>query len=236
MYEMKTSIRTSQVDKDGLLKTSAIFDLMQDCSFFHLDTNLGIMEYFNKNNIGMFIAFRQVDIYSRPKYSEDITVRTFMYDCNPSYGYRNTVIYDKNDKELCICYVIGAFVDLDKLNLIRIDDDLVRELSYDKKQDMNYLPRKISFDNSEIIEVDRFRVKKYFIDDNNHVNNARYIDMAIDYVDDYYKRVRIEYKKPAMLNDIIIVKVKRIGDSIFVRLDGEDNISYAILEFYYGVL
>ena len=38
MYEMKTIVKTSQIDKDGLLKTSSIFDIMQDSSFFQLDS------------------------------------------------------------------------------------------------------------------------------------------------------------------------------------------------------
>ena len=252
MYEMKTIVGTSQIDKDGLLKTSSIFDLMQDCSFFQLDSEEDLTKYFNENNVSMFLVSRQVDIYKLPKYSDKVIVRTYVYECNEAYGYRNTVIYDENYNELAICYAItviydenynelaicyaiGGFVDLSNGNLIRVPSSFIENFKFDEKQEMNYLPRKIKVDNNLLKEVDRFKVKKYFIDDNNHVNNARYIDMAIDYVDDYYKRIRIEYRVPAALGDTIVVKKAVIDDKVLLKFDSEDNKTYAILEFSYSL-
>ena len=158
----------------------------------------------------MFLISRQVDIYKLPKYSEKIITRTYVYECNEVYGYRNTVIYDENNIELIVCYAIGGFVDLTNSNLVRIPKSIIDGVKFDKKIEMNYLPRKIKFGNKNLKEIDRFKVKKYFIDDNNHVNNARYIDMVIDYVEDYYKRIRIEYRIPAKLGDTIIVNKENI--------------------------
>ncbi|MEI0550770.1 thioesterase [Brachyspira intermedia] len=235
MYEMKTIVGTSKIDKDGLLKTSSIFDLMQDCSFFQLDSEEDLTKYFNENNVSMFLVSRQVDIYKLPKYSDKVIVRTYVYECNEAYGYRNTVIYDENYNELAICYAIGGFVDLSNGNLIRVPSSFIENFKFDEKQEMNYLPRKIKVDNNLLKEVDRFKVKKYFIDDNNHVNNARYIDMAIDYVDDYYKRIRIEYRVPAALADTIVVKKAVIENKVLLKFDSEDNKTYAILEFSYSL-
>ncbi|PCG18904.1 acyl-ACP thioesterase domain-containing protein [Brachyspira sp. G79] len=235
MYEMKTVVGTSQIDKDGLLKVSSIFDLMQDCSFFQLDSDIELTKYFNENNISMFLVSRQVDIYKLPKYSDKITVRTYVYECNEAYGYRNTVIYDENDNELAICYAIGGFVDLSSGALIRVPSSFIENYKFDKKQDMNYLPRKIKTDNNLLKEIERFKVKKYCIDDNNHVNNARYIDMAIDYADDNFKRIRIEYRVPAALYDTIVVKKALIDDKVLLKFDNEDNKTYAIIEFSYSL-
>ncbi len=236
MYEMKTIVGTSLIDKNGLLKPSSIFDLMQDCSFFQLDSEEELTKYFNENNISMFLVSRQVDIYKLPKYSDKVIVRTYVYECNEAYGYRNTVIYDENYNELVICYAIGGFVDLSNGNLIRVPSSFIENFKFDEKQKMNYLPRKIKVDNNELKEVDRFKVKKYFIDDNNHVNNARYIDMAIDYVDnDDYKRIRIEYRIPAELGDTVVVKKAIIDDKVLLKFDSDDNRTYAILEFSYSL-
>ena len=236
MYEMKTIVGTSLIDKNGLLKPSSIFDLMQDCSFFQLDSEEELTKYFNENNISMFLVSRQVDIYKLPKYSDKVIVRTYVYECNEAYGYRNTVIYDENYNELVICYAIGGFVDLSNGNLIRVPSSFIENFKFDEKQKMNYLPRKIKVDNNELKEVDRFKVKKYFIDDNNHVNNARYIDMAIDYVyNDDYKRIRIEYRIPAELGDTVVVKKAIIDDKVLLKFDSDDNRTYAILEFSYSL-
>ena len=116
-----------------------------------------------------------------------------------------------------------------------VPSSFIENFNFDKKQEMNYLPRKIKIDNNILKEIDRFKVKKYFIDDNNHVNNARYIDMAIDYVDDYYKRIRIEYRIPAALGDTIVVKKAVVDDKVLLKFDSEDNNTYAILEFSYNL-
>lgn len=235
MYEMKTVVGTSQIDKDGFLKPSSIFDIMQDCSFFQLDSEKELTKYFNENNISMFLISRQVDIYKLPKYSEKIIARTYVYECNEAYGYRNTVIYDENNKELVVCYAIGGFVNLTTSNLVRIPKQVIESVKFDNKIEMNYLPRKVKIDNKNFKKVDRFKVKKYFIDDNNHVNNARYIDMVIDYVEDYFKRIRIEYRIPAKLGETIIVYKENIEDKTIIKLCGENNIIYAIMEFSYNL-
>lgn len=233
-YEMKIRIRTSQIDKNGFLKPSSIFDLMQDCSFFQLDSDEHLNKFFSENNVTLFLASRQVDIYNLPRYSEDVIVKTYVYECNEYYGFRNTVIYDSNYNELVISNATGAFVDFNTGSLIRMPKDLIEYYNSGEKQNMNYLPRKISFDKDGFTEIDRFKVKKYFIDDNHHVNNARYIDMAIDYVDDDFDRVRIEYKTPAKLDDVIIVHRMSLDNKYILKLDGENNITYSVLEFSYN--
>ena len=233
-YEMKTRIRTSQIDKNGFLKPSSIFDLMQDCSFFQLDSDEHLNKFFKENNVTLFLAARQVDIYKLPKYSDEVIVKTYVYECNEVYGYRNTVIYDSNYNELVISNATGAFVSCESGTLVKMPTDLIEYYNSGEKQKMEYLPRKISFDKDGFTEIDRFKVKKYFIDDNNHVNNARYIDMAIDYVDDDFDRVRIEYKAQSTLNDNIIVSRKKIDNKYILKLEGENNILYSVLEFSYN--
>ena len=59
--------------------------------------------------------------------------------------------------------------------------------------------------------------------------------MAIDYVEDNYKRIRIEYRVPAALGDTIVVKKALIDDKVLLKFDSEDNKTYAILEFSYNL-
>ena len=66
---------------------------MQDCSFFQLESENELTNYFNENNVSMFLISRQVDIYKLPKYSEKIITRTYVYECNEVYGYRRYGLY-----------------------------------------------------------------------------------------------------------------------------------------------
>lgn len=59
--------------------------------------------------------------------------------------------------------------------------------------------------------------------------------MVIDYVEDYYKRIRIEYRVSAKLGDTIIVNKEIIEDKIIIKLCSENNITYAIVEFSYNL-
>ena len=76
-------------------------------------------------------------------------------------------------------------------------------------------------------------VRKHHIDTNQHVNNGQYVLMAMDYVpkDFTISRLRAEYRKSAVLDDIIYPKIWCKEGIITVSLDNESGETYAIAEF-----
>ncbi len=62
---------------------------------------------------------------------------------------------------------------------------------------MEYLPRKIALPDTKPQVYEDIPVLKCYIDMNEHVNNARYLDITDEFVENEsaVKRIRVEYKK-----------------------------------------
>ena len=170
----------------------------------------------------MFLVSRQIDIIRRTSYGEKILVRTWTYELKRMYGYRNTIIYDEKGQPLVKSIASGAFMDNNSQRPRKVPQELVDRVKLYPKLDVEYLPRKISLPDSEPEVYPPLHIMKCYIDMNHHVNNARYIDIADEYLPEGadISRMRIEYKKPLKRTDTAIPRVYT-GDA-FVTVDIAD--------------
>lgn len=234
MFEIKKTVSCSDVGTNGELTLGSAIDFMQDCSMFQLNSLKALAEYFDKYNIGMYLASRQVDIIRTPVYGENLIIRTWIYDCKRAYGYRNTIVYDEDGCPCIISYAIGAFINLLTEKPYCMPDDIIKSAPLYDKFPMEYLSRKIAIPKNEAIMANPMIVSKYHLDYNKHVNNAKYISIAEEYLPENFKtkRIRIEYKIPAKYKDILIPSIYRINEnSIVVNLCNDQGGSYAVVEF-----
>lgn len=232
MFTIHRTVSGSHSDSEGNLTIGAAMDFMQDCSLFQLDSEQALSAYFKQNNCGMYVTSRQADIYRLPVYGERLTVSTWVYEVNPLFGFRNTTITDAVGKICIASYAMGAFVDLDKARTVRMPRPLIDAVLVEEKLDMEYLPRKIILPAIPAEEMPGITVPRAYIDRNRHMNNAKYITAAAEYLPDDFEtgRVRVEYKTAARQGDCLYPAVYRQADNITVALNGKDAV-YAIIEF-----
>ena len=97
---------------------------------------------------------------------------------------------------------------------------------------MDYAPRKIAVP-ADMEQQEPVIVKKHHLDTNNHVNNGQYVRMAMDFLPDGFKvlQMRVEYKKQALLEDVIIPKTFYEKDRCLVSLNDDKNRAFAVVEF-----
>ncbi len=83
--------------------------------------------------------------------------------------------------------------------------------------DIPYEGRKIRLP-EETDDLEAFPVRKHHIDTNEHVNNCQYVQMALEFLPDYLQiaQLRVEYKKAAVLGDMIYPKLSKEADRIVV--------------------
>lgn len=82
-------------------------------------------------------------------------------------------------------------------------------------------------------EKDSLVVPSYFIDTNHHMNNTRYVQVAMEYVPKEFRtmEVRVEYKKAAMCRDVIVPHVTIEDPRVTVALCAPDGQLYAVVVF-----
>ncbi|MCD7817553.1 MAG: thioesterase [Lachnospiraceae bacterium] len=96
---------------------------------------------------------------------------------------------------------------------------------------MEYAPRKIKLPEG-MQECEAIPVIQEFIDSNHHVNNARYVEIAVNLVKEWetktpIKELRVEYKRQAQLGDVLYPKIGVENDWNYVALEDRDGSLFA---------
>ena len=73
-------------------------------------------------------------------------------------------------------------------------------------------------------------------DSNHHVNNGKYVLMAEEFLPEQFlvSELRVEYRKAAVLGDIMYPFVENTEEKIAVVLADKEKSPYAIIEFFGG--
>lgn len=232
MYTLNYKVTTSCCDSEGKLKLYSALQMMQDCSEMWIDSEPTARKFFTDNNMTQLLATRQVEVLRVPRYKEDLTVTTSIYEVMPMYGFRNTFIRDVQGQPCYRTWSMGAFVDLGTGKLARIADDAIASLTLDPKQEMNYRGRRIILPKQEGNLMESVMVMRADIDYNRHMNNANYVRIAMELLPEGFevRDMRVEYRIAAKLGDLLTPTLYPIDGGYIVALDIDGQPS-AIIEF-----
>ena len=197
-----------------------------------IDSEPGVKQYFAEQNMAQLLASRQVEVIRVPEYKEELTVTSTVYGMKPMFGFRNTFIYDAEGKPCYKTWSMGAFVDKSNGKLKRVDDATIASMTLEPQLEMNYKDRRIILPKERGETLDPIRVLRADIDYNKHLNNANYIRMAMELLPEDFevKGLRVEYRVPAKLGDMLIPTLFKIDGGIIISLASGNEVS-AIIEF-----
>lgn len=231
IYEFSGRVRYSEIDHKGTMTLPALINYFQDCSTFHSESiGLG-MERLKLKKKAWVLSYWQIIIDRYPKLYEKITTGTFATEFKGLFGNRNFYMKDEEGGRIACANSIWVFMDLEKGRPCRPAEEDIAPYGVNEPLDMPYEDRKISV--PEVFE-DRepFPVRKYHIDTNEHVNNCQYVQMALEMLsgDISVRQVRVDYKKSAVLGDIIYPGVAQDQGRIVTELRDENKRPYAVIE------
>lgn len=209
-------------------------DMMSDCSQLWLESEPELARYFQEQGIVQFLVSRQVDVIRLPLYGERLAIQTSIYDCQRFLGYRNTVILDEAGLPCLTSWSTGAFVVTETGKPARLPPELLNRIHMDPKVEMDYQSKKISPPEGVPAETPPpVRVSRHDVDFNRHMNNARYVQIALEYpgADFVISRFRAEYKRPAKYGDLLYPWLIPGGEGILlVSLTTETGEPYTVME------
>jgi acyl-CoA thioesterase FadM len=233
MYEIIQRVAASHTDAEGRLKFVSAMDMMQDCSQLWLESEPDVTRYFKEQGIAQLLVSRQADVVRMPCYGERLSVRTSVYDCQNFLGYRNTVIYDEAGLPCIKSWANGAFVIMETGRPAKLPAELLERLTMDPRVEMEYLGKKIRLPDEAGEDLPPVQVSRNDIDFNRHMNNARYVQIAMEYPGEDFavSRFRIEYKRPAKYGDLLYPRLVRAGSAtLYVVLNNEAGEPYTVME------
>ena len=230
-YEFDGRVRYSEIDHRGTMTLPALINYFQDCSTFHSEAvGLG-MDRLRHDRKAWVLSYWQVIVNRYPKMGEKITTGTFATEFKGLYGNRNFYMKDGTGELIARANSIWVFMDLEKGRPSRPTAEHIDPYGTCEPLDMPYEGRKITL--PEQCEAgEPFPVRKYHIDTNEHVNNCQYVQMALEIVpgDIQVRQLRVEYKKSAVLGDMIYPKLTVEKERTVVELCDADGKPYAIVE------
>lgn len=231
-YQFKSHIRYSEVDQCRKLTLPGIVDYFQDCSTFQSEA-LGVgLDMMEERKKAWILAYWQIEVNRFPIMGEAVTVETWPYGFSGFMGERNFRMLDEQGETLACANSIWVFMDMEKGKIAKIDEDIQKAYVLEEALPMKQAGRKVNRP-KESVKREPFMVMKSHLDTNHHVNNGQYILMAQEYLPEDFKlhRVRVEYRKSAMLHDTIVPMVTITDGECTVALCDTAEEPYALLAF-----
>lgn len=235
MYQMDARVRYSEVDEKQRMKLISVLDYFQDCCTFQSEDVGGGIAFLKKMQRAWLLASWQIVIREYPRLGDKLKICTMPYAFKGFYGFRNMLL--KNEKGDVLVYANSnwIFVNTQTGKPVRIPQEVAGAYELDEPYPMEKAPRKIKLPD-QMEERDEILVHRFCIDTNHHVNNGKYVLIAEEFlpVDFQVKELRVEYRKAAMLGDVLYPLVEEKEDKLTVALADRERNPYAVIEFFGG--
>lgn len=233
MYRMDARVRYSEVDEKRRIKLISILDYFQDCCTFQSEDVGGGIGFLQEMQRAWLLASWQIVIREYPRLGEKIQVCTMPYDFKGLYGFRNMLLENEAGEVLAYANSNWIFVDTLTGKPARIPKEVAEAYELDEPYPMERAPRKIRVP-EHLVEKREIPVHRFCIDTNHHVNNGKYVLIAEEFLPADFKvgELRVEYRKAAMLGDILYPLVEELEDRVTVVLADQEKNPYAIIEFF----
>ena len=232
MFEFVSNVRYSEVDYKCDLKWLSLLDYFQDCSVAHSEKLHVGTDFLAKNNVAWILIGWQIHLEKMPRLCDKIHVRTWPYEMKDFYGKRNFEMVAEDGTRLAYADTTWVMVNASTGKPVKILPELLAAYEYEPRIEMESMGRKMRIP-AEYEEKTPVEVPVYFIDTNHHMNNGRYLQVALSYVPEGFEptRLQIEYRKEARLGDYLYPRVTVEEDSIVVVLADKDGVPYSIVKF-----
>ncbi len=232
MYTYEMNAGYSVMDASLRMTVPAILDCFQDAAIFEAENGRITVDYLYSRHLAWLLSSWQIVIGRRPKLNERIKIATAPYDFRGFLGYRNFVMNGEDGAVIVRAASLWTLVDTQKGCPVRPTQEMQDGYELAPKLEMEYAPRKIAlFGDGE--ERAHFKIRRYQIDSNQHMNNVEYVRLAMEVLpqDAAIRELRAEYKKAARCGDeVTAAAVEAEGRHQVVLSDTEGSV-YAVVEF-----
>lgn len=223
-FEKQFELRYFEMNNFGEASSATILTLLEETAADHcysIDHSLYSLE---AQNIGWVLFSGMMTMYRYPAYKEKIIIRTWLSEYSMVRGIRENIIYDEKMNIIGKARGLWVFFDIQKRRPIQIFDSIKERWSVCKEQSINHnISIKIkSIDSAEHIK--EFKVKRFDVDSNLHVNNIRYLQWLVEsipdqIIDNYYLHsIDGRFISEARYGDIILsFTEKDILDNSFIH-------------------
>ena len=238
-YTFQSRLRYSECGEDGLQSVFSIMNYLQDCSTFQSESlGLGVARMKEAGKAWLLSAWHVV-IDRYPAFGETIEIGTFASGFQGFYGFRKFFIRDAAASFCVRADSIWFFYDTARGVPERPQScfsgpyvEAEQETNLDMLQ-LGPMQRKLlPPERGAGRQAEPVTVVRHFLDSNNHMNNARYLDLASEAADVWRPReLWASYSHEAVLHDVLTPVVETNARGKLVGLFLPDGRTSAVVAF-----
>lgn len=233
MFSFTSKIRFSETDPDRTLTLSSLINYFQDCSTFQSEAIGKGFDFLEPLHRVWMLSSWQVLIHRLPRLGETVLIGTWANDFSTLFGGRNFILKSEIGDVLAVANSIWILADTQTGRPVKITEEFAEGYETDAPYPMEYAPRKIPVPKDFFTETP-FAINQSHLDYNQHVNNGQYIRMAEAYLPTGFpvSEFRAEYRKAALLGNVIHPFVTLTEETCTVVLADETHSPYATVQFF----
>lgn len=204
-YREKYTIRSSEVAPDGKAKLQSICDLLQETAGNQaLKLNFDISQL-REQNLTWMLHRLHVKMDTFPEWRDEITIKTWPSSGDTLRAYRDFVILDARNNEIGRCLSYWLMINVESRRPVRIPEEVLKMAPADTKHMLEVQKGRVEFRN-EPAGFKTFQVRRSDLDLNEHVNNVKYIEWAMDVLpyDQKPNEIDIEFLSECREDDVLI--------------------------------
>ena len=218
MFEKQFDLRYFEMNKWGEASPLTIATLLQEAASDHCSAiGHGLFDLYAQN-IGWLLLSGYMHINRYPLFKEKITIRTWMSHNTSTRCYRENIIFDRNNNVIGKARGLWLFFNTKKKRPVRIFDNILQGWMPHSEMCVDYGIEDQLMQWEEVKCKKSFNVHHYDLDANNHVNNLRYLQWALETVPDYY----FDTKQLSTL-DVRFIREAHYGQTVESVAMAEEN-------------
>ena len=237
MYAFDSRVRYSECDESGRLSLVAAINYLQDASTFQseeLDCGFASLR---QRSIAWILANWRIEVGDLPRLGEKIRVSTWCYEMTRSHALRRFSISDASGREIVRADSQWFVIDTSSGHVTRVPEDQRVYLSDEPRGDMAPLERCLRLE-GDGVPASPALVRAHNLDTNRHMNNAQYVLLAHDALEEVRDAERtacvsVVYKRMALLGDVVVPVVHERPNGCDVDLTSRSGDAYALVRFEY---
>ena len=238
--EQKFFIGVQDCGNGGLIKNRAFLENMSDTATVHGNLVGETIEALAQKQLAWVITHWKLQVLSRVKYTDTITVRTWSRKYNPAFADRDYSVFDAQGKMIAKATSVWMILNTRRNFPQRIGPELMDV--YRSEPDEVSFPG-FAFENVTQLKPDfvstvPFTVPRSMIDYNRHVHNSAYLDIALEALpeeldDTSFNNVEITYKRELKPGQRLSLRYGLIGDKHYVFIFSEDlSVLHTVIKLY----
>lgn len=227
--EHKVFIGLRDIAQNNKVTNTALLSYLEDAGGVHSNlAGYGFNDIPVVKRSWVLIGWK-INIYKRPKYGENITIKTWSRGIEKLYAYRDFEILDES------CNVIGfatskwVLIDIEKGKITRIDEKVSEAYTIENTQVFEEYDIEKLEEPDTYIASTTFTVNRNLIDVNNHLHNIYFMDIANEvlpmelYKNAEFNNIRMMCKKEIKLGDTVKVFYNVEDEKHIITIKSEDE-------------